>query len=429
MAKPVKKPIWTNIDAMGLLNGISTWDDNYEGLRYVRLPDESALDIRRKINLLRRNPVTGTSLQDLVNGLSSELLLDSYNITTKNNFLLSRQPWPSGNVDVQDIWVSYQEPGSGDWNNVTPQVWGSGYFGTLSDGFIVWEDSYFRDAISGPLKTHNYSQLLTIFDELPDKSKIKVEYYVRRFNDSNEATYYLFTDMSMQDSNTEFIYRAPASIPSGELSSMVVAYRLDDIPPGISGFYHNTDGSSTGLMYKLRDIIDKNFRHRWSDTRDNENIWDVHKEYSKGVIPSFYDVPLVISSGEIFNIANLTAGIEHQYPSLYIRDIYINGSGNDENWYPIIEPGLFYCSGVPYYLMENPQYTYLDLSEGYDTMPSGLSRWHHTILSASGYQDDIDGFIFESYNYRVPYRELYSNEIKSKMTYENSHAISKFIHS
>ena len=53
MAKPIKKPVWNNSDAFGLINGIGTWDNNYLKLKYVRLPDETNIQLGHKINRVR----------------------------------------------------------------------------------------------------------------------------------------------------------------------------------------------------------------------------------------------------------------------------------------------------------------------------------------------------------------------------------------
>ena len=83
-SRPIKKPVWNNIDAIGLLNGISIWDEQYQKLKYVRIPDETNIELRHKINNFRDNPVDGTIDQQLIIGLANELNLDSYKTLNVN---------------------------------------------------------------------------------------------------------------------------------------------------------------------------------------------------------------------------------------------------------------------------------------------------------------------------------------------------------
>jgi hypothetical protein len=409
--KPVKRQRWTNIDAFGLLNGISTWDNNYLNLKYVRIPDETNIQLRDKINRLRENPVTGTTLQDVVNGLSNELLFNPYNTISRSSFVLSRSPWPSGNVDDEDIWVSYQPPSETGWYDVFPQVWASGTIETPTSGFIVWEDSYFKDPFSGTEKSHNYSKLLTIFDEMPDNSLLRVSYYVQSFDIENNENYRLFTDIAY-NKDDDLVFRLPYALTSGDLSDKIVAYNLDEIPEGLSGFYYNDGGSATSNLYKIRDIIDKNYRHKWKDIKNNDTIWDVHRDYSTGVIPSFYDTHVTVNTSGVFNV---TGGIEYQDPALYIERIDVQISGGYEYWYPVLSRGMFYCSGIPYTLMENVERSTVEFSGGSGTLPSGIERWHTVTMIDSGIIDhyvNLSGteveYMMPMHNYTIPFRTNYN---------------------
>ena len=406
--KPVKKQRWTNIDAFGLLNGISTWDKNYLNLKYVRLPNETNIELRDKINRNRENPVTGTSLQDLVNGLSNELLLDPYNVISNSSFVLSRNPWPSGYLSEQDIWLSYQTPGETGWYDVYPQLWASGCITTPTSGFIVWENSFFRDDLGTSLKSHNYSNLLTVFDDIPDNSKLRLIYYVQSFDIENNQKYNLYTDMA-NTLDDDLVYKLPYALTSGDLPDKIVAYNIDNIPTGLSGFYHEEGGEATSNLYKIRGIIDRNYRHRWKDIRNKSTIWDVHKEYSKGTIPSFYDTHLTInSSGNI----NLTGGVEYQDSALYIQNVDVQISGDYEYWYPVLTCGKLYCSGIPYLLMENPAYESVIFSTGSGTLPSGVERWHRISLIESTYSGNyMEKNIIPLHNYNIPYKTNYSLDI------------------
>lgn len=414
MAKTTKKNVWTSLDAFGMLYGISTWDQNYLNLKYVRLPNETNIELRHKINNIRRNPVYGISLQDLVNGLSNELLLDEYNVNPKTTFELTREPHPSGLIDVQDIFVYYQPPTESGWFSITPQVWASGYYTDndysipVNSGFIVWENQFYRDTPNINDKTHNYSRLLTILTTLPDLSRIKVTYNVKINSEQ-----YSFTDMSnpLDPNDDEFIYRTAYVSNSGDFLTKSLCYSLADMPSEISGYYFNSNGVAGAKMYKIRDIIDQRFRHKWDTVRNRQSIWDVHHNYSKGVIPSFTDTPFIAQSGRVFSYQNFDGGIEYGEPSLNIRDIDIIVSGNVENWYPRVEPGKFYYGGVSYRLMENPKYIYFDGTSGSTTLPSGIMRWYKTILASSGdYGSSLDSFIYQEHDYKIRYRSTYDVE-------------------
>lgn len=414
MAKPVKRQVWTSLDAYGLVHGISTWDENHKNLKYVRLPNETNIELRQKINNIRRNPVYGISLQDLINGLSNELLLNEYNVNPRTTFELTRDPFPSGNVNQQDIFVYYQPPEESGWLPVTPQLWASGYYidsdhtVATSSGFIVWENAYYQDLPNIPDKTHNYSRLLTIMTTLPDLSRIKVSYNVKV-----DGHQYMFTDMSnpLDPYDDRFIYRTPYVTTSGDFLTRCICYSLADMPNEISGYYFNNNGTATDRMYKLRDMIDNNFRHRWDTVRNRESIWDVHKNYSKGVVPSFTDTPFVAQSGRVFSYTNFDGGVEYQDPVLSLKDIEIVTSGSVENWYPRYFPGKFYYDGLSYRLMENPKSTYIDATSGSANLPSGIMRWYKTILASSGdYASSVDSFLYRDYDYLIRYRGIHDVE-------------------
>lgn len=412
MARSYKKQVWTNIDAYGLLNGIGTWDEQYRELKYIRIPDETNLELRKKIVSMHQHPVNNITIQDVVNGISNELLYDAYNVNRVNSFVLSRSPEPSGNIGEQDIWVYYQPPGDSTWTEVSPQWWASGVYTdrenrvVQTSGFIVWQNEFYRDS-TGNRKTHKYSRLLRILDEnIPDKSKLKIKYHVRLYDKDGDSDLFLFTDMDhVKDSRTEqYTVRTPHPVTTGFLTDHVVAYRLDEIPSGIKEVYFDASGYATDMTYKIRDIVDKNYRHKWKDVRNRNSIWDAHRDFGYGHIPSFYDAPFKISQGEEFsNEEYLDGGIEHLDPSIYMKEVRIVMEGDTERWYPVLQPGTFYMYGVPYTLMENPKYSGICLGTGQATLPSGIERWHHTILADDGYfdSDDLAGFIFEDYVYPI----------------------------
>jgi len=436
MAKPVKKNRWTNVDAFALLNGISTWDKNYLNLKYVRIPGESNIELRQKIYNSHSNPAEDTSLQSLIRGLSNELNLTTYDIESKTTFDLIRTPFPSGDVGIQDIWLFYKPPGSGEWYEIAPQLWGSGYYTdyeaseTQSSGFIVWEESYYKDSLGVTTKTSTYSTLLSVLPnpnlEVPlvDKSLIKIIYNVRLYDKDNNSSTYLYTDMPNEYDvdDDRLIYRIPYVVQSGDYYNSVIAYHLDEVQSFASGLYYTSGGLPTGMLYKLRDIIDNNFQHKWKNVRDKQSIWDVHKDYSKGTIQSFYDIPTVVSpenSGEALDVEDLfTGGIEYQDPVLNISDIYISEEDSVERWYPIMYPGKFYIGGQQYYLMENPQFSTIELLDSYSdiygtcgsgVLPSGIERWYKIITHFNS-NPSGESFVFEDYNYKIPYRQYDPND-------------------
>ena len=419
MSRPIKKSKWTNLDAFGLINGVATWDKNYINLKYVRRPGESNLDLRQKINNRRHNPALGVSLHDLVNGLANELNLEPYNMKDKTSFTLSRIPHPSGDVGVQDISVFYKEKNSGVWHKITPQVWSSGYYTDESQetpvepGFIVWENGYYKDSLEVTTKTSDYSDLLTIISDIPDESKLKVIFYNKQFDIDNNQTVELFTDVSneLDELDDRLIYRKSFVIDSGNFNDRAVAYHLDDLSDYVSGQYFNDNGTATGKLYRVRDIIDEKFRHRWKDIRTNDTIWDVHRDYSRGTVPSFYDTPFVIPiTQDELNTNNFNGGIEYQDSVLSFHDIRIEQDGDVEHWWPVLQPGKFYVDGRPYMLMENPQFYDVEIEDASSGQlpPSGIDRWHHAIVTTESSIES--GYIHETYNYPIQYSYPYSTE-------------------
>lgn len=415
--KPVKKQVWTNLDAFGLLNGLSIWDTNYLNLRYVRLPDETNLELRRKIKNMHRNPVRGVSTQDLVNGLSNELLLEPYNTINKSTFDLSKNPYPSGNIGEQDIWVYHKLPEEDNWNEVTPQVWASGYYldehktEVIQSGFIVWEDFYYKDNDTTNKKTHMYSRILKIMDpNIPDNSQIKVVYHTKSYDINGNSDYFLYTDMSnpSDPEDDRFIYHKHQDVSvSGFFDNNIVAYNLGQLPPELSGVYYDEDGRATDKLVYIKSAIYKNFKHKWKDIRNRESIWDINKNYSKGTIPSFYDTEFD-EEIEYFDEDNsfFDGGIESFSTTLYFKDIYINVDNGLEKWNPILYPGKFYVDGYSYYLMENPKIEELTFTEENNLhkcdLPSGIMRYHKVILIDKTYYDteyNSNPYIFEDYDY------------------------------
>ena len=413
MARPIKKQNWTTLDAFGMLNGISTWDDNYQNLQYVKLPDETSLELRQKILNMHDRPIAGTSIQDTINGISNQLMLSGYDISTKHNFFLTRDAIPYGEISTQDVWVDYQPPNETGWYSITPQWWSNTVYTDYdttsfqTSGFILWQNEYYRNETTE--KRFNYSKNLQILSDLPDKSKLRVKYYIKSYDEQYNPELHLFTDIdNPYDPNaTSFEYRSPYALTQAELKTKVSAYTLADIPAGLSGLYFNSDGSPTEFIYNIRNYMDKNLRHRWKDITNKSTIWDVHRRYARGVIPSFYDTGFVIPSGEFWSNQtkyDLTGGVDHEYPSLYMSDIAIVNEGSYERWYPVLQPGTFYVAGVPYYLMNSPTYRTIPITGTSTVISSGEfpERGMYIIGYPSGFYSDLDErILFEDYRYPV----------------------------
>lgn len=416
MSKPIKKQKWNNLDAFALLNNIATWDKDYINLKYVRLPDESNVQLRKKILDYRKNPADGVDSQSLINGLSNELGLNPYNVIEKTTFDLTRFPFPSGEKETQDIYLYYQPPDDSGWYEITPQLWNSGFYTDLdhtipqSSGFIVWEDSYYTETIETK-KTNNYSSLLTVLTPLPDESRIKVKYNTKLYDENNNLTPKLFTDMSNPyDVNDDhFIYRIGSGICSSDFDDKVITYHLDNMSDYVSGMYYTDNGVATGKLYTLLNVIDNNYRHRWKDVKNNDSIWDVNEDYSKGTIPSFYDTSFIIKQTEDeLSTDNFNGGIDYQDPVLTLKNIERQMDGSIEHWYPVLEPGYFYVDGVKYQLMENPLFYDVEIErastiglQDSGLLPSGIQRWHKPILIRDSVIES--GYIHKAYNYPITY--------------------------
>lgn len=418
MAKPVRKHTWSNMDVFGLLNGLATWDEQYKSLKYVRKPFEKNIDIKTKIFSSHDAPSDVTK-QGLLNGLSVEFDLDSYNVETASTFTLSIDPVPSGAPYVQDVFGYYKQPGETSWTSIGPQIWPDQYNSAKKDGigFICWQNEKYTN-ISG-YKNYRYSNLIEVLrTDLEDRTQFQFVYYVYVSDSQNNRKLVQFTDMNNQEDpdDTRFTYRKAIADPS--LSGQVVVYTLNDIPETIkwSKYYEQNTGIAKKFLYDLKAYIDKKFKHTWDKIIDKSSIWDVHINYGSGHIPHFYDAiaPRNADRCEL-EYSGYTGGIEELSYSLYPEDII--ESGTAQNWYLKIYPGRFYIDGLAYYYFEEPQTDYITFSpaalsgiEGTlvsGSLPSGVKRGAYTILSLSGYHSSScnrsrDPFlpnVYEDYSY------------------------------
>ena len=408
MAQPVKRQTWCNLDVFGLLNGYTTWDDQYRSLKYVRKPYENNLEFRDRISKGHYN-LPDVSKQGLLNALCNEFNLDTYNVLKKSIFQLSYNPIPSGSNTTQDISGFYKNL-SGEWISIGPQIWGDNYESSkeLKNGFIVWQEDRFS-TISG-YKNFSYSKVAEVFRELDDNTELKFIYYVEGVDSNNNKSLIQYTDMNSQTDilDTRFTYKK--AFADTDLSKNIVIYTLNDIPSDIkdSIYYDEKTGMAKEFLYNLKTYIDKKFKHTWDKITTNSCIWDIHKSYGSGHIPNFYDsiVPFNFDSS-LNQYSGYIGGIESLSYSLYPTEIIESGENN--LWYLKIYPGKFYIDGTSFYYFENPQVSYLNFTkvdEGINSgyykaeIPSGLQRGMYTILAKSGYYENgvISG-VFEDHSY------------------------------
>lgn len=395
MTAPIRKPIWTNLDAFGLMNGLSIWDENYRKLLYVRKPFETNLDLRDRI-LNSHDYKPDVNKQGIVNAINSEFNMEAYNTIKRTIFEFSRTPIPSGAKFVQDIFGYYKDV-SGVWQSIGPQVWNENYSTAKANqvGFIVWQQDKYLN-IEGH-KNYRYSNLVEILRPLDNNTQIKFEYYIEVKDEFNVSSLYKFTDMNNQENTLDnrFTYTTPKIDLS--ISGNAIVYNLNDIPENLMSLYYEADGYPKEQLYRIKEYINKKFKHTWSEITNKSCIWDVQSSYGSGQIPSFYDAisPENSVSASIY-YSGLTGGIESLSYSLY-PGVVEAISGDSNIWYMKIHPGQFYINGIPFYYFESPKIEYLtlnlvttgDYSGLYSgVLPSGVQRGSHTILSKSGYFGD-----------------------------------------
>lgn len=414
--KPVKKPIWSNLDAFALINGISTWDTNYNNLLYVRKPFETNLDIKDKIHRYHDNKPNVTK-QGLINALYNEFELTPYNLNNKSIFYLTYNPVPSGLEGVQDI-SGFYKTSSGTWENIGPQIFSNEYEKAKENniGFIVWQNQNFAN-IPG-YKNFTYSNIVEIFRILPDNTEVKFEYYINLVDSDNNISVKRYTDMNNQtDSNDQrFTYRI--SYSGYNLSSDIITYTLNSIPDNIKSNFYDSNNHPKQLLYDIKSYIDNKFNHTWEKLKSNHCIWDVGINYGSGQIDSFYDASAPENSyNHTIDYTGYIGGIDSLSYSLYTTD-YVEISGT-KDWYFKIYPGKFYIDGISFYYFENPvsnYYTTVYINSGiysglcYCSLPSGFQRGMHSIISKSGYydtyycnfsRDEYLGNVYEDYSYRT----------------------------
>ena len=414
MSKPVARQVWSNIDVFGLLNGMGIWDEQYKNLKYVRKPFDTGLGMRNAI-YANHDDIPGIDKQGIINALSNEFGLTPYNVESKTIFELTYDPVPTGVIHTQDISGYYRNPGETGWFPLTPQIWSDQHqtYKSSSAGFIVWQNERFNN-VAG-YKNFTYSNTVEVLEDLTDEVELKFIYYHKAVDEYNKEYLIQFTDMNnpSDSTDTRFTYRKPVTRPS--LSGQVVIYTLDDIPEHIySGYYYDADTTmAKDFLYAIRRKLDEKFKHKWKDIRDGTSIWDIHKHYGSGHIPSFWDAvapfPLALSPAGTYITNNelYKGGVEEFSDSLYMVEIVEEEDNGRNHWYPRVYPGRFYLNGIPYYLFQEPETSYIDFVDGEGTLPTGLLRGAHCILMSSGYYDEtfnsidtlVSGKIYEDHSY------------------------------
>lgn len=394
MAQPIRKPTWSNLDVFGLLNGLSTWDDQYSTLLYVRKPFETNLDIRDRI-IHSHDYKSDITKQGVVNAINTEFSMTPYNVTKKSIFELSYNPIPSGAPNTQDI-SGYYKTTSGTWESIGPQMWSENYFVAKDNkvGFMVWQTNRFTTIPN--FKNFSYSTIVEVFREFDDLTEFKFEYYINGTDSYNNVELLRYTDMNNQTDPNDTRYTYRIDDKTLNLTDNAVLYNLNDIPSGLLSLYYDNDGHPTQLLYDLKRYIDNKFNHTWDKIVDKNCIWDVHKNYGSGQVTSFYDaiVPPNSQRSSIYYSGYL-GGIESLSYSLYPTPIE-EMSGSAAVWYMKVYPGNFYIDGIPFYYFESPSSGNLNLtlvSTGTYSglyscaVPTGLTRGMYTIMANSGYYD------------------------------------------
>lgn len=415
MSKPNKRQRWSNIDVFGLINGISTWDPQYRSLLYVRGPADSPLDIRAKI-FRNHNYPGGITKQGLLNGISNEFGYIPYSVESQNVFQLTNDPFPSGAEGEQDIWVEFREVNStGEWSQLYPQVWGSGYEAARDDqnGFIVWENAKYVNIPD--IKNFNYSRTLELLEDFVDYDEVdlRISYYVKGTDEYNNVLLKKFTDTDNPYDPYVKTYRWK-KVQEIEPISGAVVYTLNDIPSNMLARYYNSAGWPLEQLYTIKDYINSRYKHTWGTMTDSSVIWDIHKQYGRGNIPHFFDASAprndsyCLDDAKLHNVyySGFIGGVEDLSSALYFDSIL--ESGEAQNWFFKMYPGKFYMDGTPFYMFENPESAFITFTNGEANIPSNLERGAHVIIAMSGYYEGcvdpdpyLSGYVFEEYQYQT----------------------------
>lgn len=360
---PQTKQSWTQLDAIALLNGISTWDKDYMSLSYVRLPGETQVDIRNKISRVHENPTTDTSLQSLMNGLSAELNLESSIVKTRNYFELTNFPVKRGigfgpNDSDINIWKL---------DNVEHPE--------LSESWSPWQT--FTDNVTprDDLKIYDYDDEFwnknIIVSELLSSTPIyiKFEYWIKQYDEQNNPIFKRFTDMSSNITINNDLYLDPwvflpctqpfTSLGSIEFNKLAI-YSFNDLElmsygpgfyaPKMFWFITIPTGQvvATANTYNIYDQLSSG-DPTYNDVSDYSTMWDINNDQlcvydeSQHIHHLFTNAPLY---------EELTGGVESNSKSLMVVDMV---EDEDLNWNLKCRSGSFYIAGKTYYLMNNPK--------------------------------------------------------------------------
>jgi hypothetical protein len=375
MPKPTYKQTWSPIDVFGLLNGLSTWDDQYRNLKYCRRPYDGVVDMKDRLYRQHEN-IPSVTKQGLLNGLCNEFLLEPYNVINKKTFELTYEPEVSGTLSgVVDVLCYYKPIDSDTWTQLQPQVWNQDYeyYKGIGSGYIVWQKDRYNNIPNN--KNFSYSNLVEVFEDLENETQLKFVYYRTLIDSNNDKQLVLYTDIqNPEDSNDiRYTYLKP-EVPN--ISGDILVYNLDDIPSGIYDTFYNASGQAKQFVYDIKEYLDRKYSHTWGKLQDNSAIWDVEKNYGSGEISHFYDaVTPPKGSGEDCNITGyFTGGIEPCHNTLYMDGLEEVESGQRQLWLPKLYPGKFYVNGYSYYFFENPQIENISFANGTGLLPSGIEN-------------------------------------------------------
>jgi len=402
--KPRLLKVWNAVDEFGLINGLGHWSEDGKKLEYVRYPNETNKQLKRRLKLARKD-MGNSTVQGMVNNISRDLgvsvsgvnLLPQYNVETKSIYYLSEEPYPS----ASGIKVYVSSSGTfTEANNITDQqVRASGY-SDATEGWIVWNQPDYDPSkltsgtlgSSGWYTAHNvdgsaglfdptvrygeYTQVLEfIGDTIPyTDHRVKVEYEVQ--TGSNELGQTIlntrsdFSDINNVD-DERFVGKR-SEIPDNAsylpwASGHVNILELSNIKEGpLSGTFYNSNGSATTELISLKEDVFKEYEMRWGKFRFDEGRWDMLDNASVGNIPSFHDSSLDNVSGKIEYTGGSKYGID-----LNMVGIEVSASGIRAPWYPKFQPGEFYIEEKRYNLFAKMRSEYITMSHLGDNIYRG----------------------------------------------------------
>lgn len=410
--RPLK--IWNEWEEFGLLVGLGHWSEDGKTLRFVRFPGETNLELKRRILKSfsqKEQDVVNSSHQGMVNAISRDLGLVSYNVEDKKVFTLSQEPHPTGRINVYVSGVSTD----GDWVQYLPQVRSSGYFdainssGSFPSGWIVWNlPDHSGD--NGFIHNGEYTQILEFINFLVDADEVRTEYEVLdRFDEDGEAVLKFVSDFDHPDDDEDQRYRARRRTIPNPLSQVVI-HPITELISGVaSGIYYTDEQAARPKLKELREELVSLHPFEWDDFVWGQTQYDAGDFISLGTLPSLYDAAIPTGNSSEIHKSWYIGGVNYG-PDLYMHDIRVVGSGVADPWNPVLVPGIFYLGPTGYYLYEQKREENITLaSTGGDLIKSGVlvasssdvpDRISIIVVSTSGYLGTSGNFS-ELYKYPI----------------------------